>query len=442
MIVGASVRRLSAGLWARLSNTADDGADEQYRTVGRHSLVGKGGSVEAERKPTGAVIPLGPTWSQFTRLPNWSSRWQQSFPFSAPTGTWAFSGRVALYHGVATLNLPAQSTILVPAYHQGVEIDALLAAGYALRYYRVDEHLRIDLADVEQRLDDTVSALYVTHYFGFPQPLEPIRRLCESRRLKLIEDCALSLFSRDDRTWLGSVGDLAIFSVYKTLPLPHGGFVVTKSERPTRALPPAPRASTFVQMGDLLQQGLRTSGWGQFEAWALRTSQQFTKAIRWNRRQTICSGSDWDPRMLGYGVSPWVARLMRLMDPAVVVARRRMNYMRLASRLRSHVTCPFPDLPAGTCPLFFPVIVPERRLFQQDLELLGVQSGNWWEVSHPTCPPELTHEMAAWRHDCLELPIHQELSAAHIDRIAAAVLTVLARRAHGDDRRPVASEAV
>jgi len=245
--------------------------------------------VETGLQSVGWVIPLAPTWSQFTRLPSWSTRWQQWFPFNIPTGTWAFTGRVALYHGVRTLNLPAQSTILVPAYHQGVEIDALLASGHTLRYYRVGEQLRIDLADVEQRLDDTVSALYVIHYFGFAQPLEPIRRLCASRRLKLIEDCALSLFSRDNGTWLGSVGDLAIFSVYKTLPLPHGGFVVTKSERPTKALPPAPRVSTFVQMGDLLQQGLRASGWGQLDAWAVRTSRQFAKMIRWNRRQTVCS---------------------------------------------------------------------------------------------------------------------------------------------------------
>src|SRR5437899_6811313 len=27
-----------------------------------------------------------------------------------------------------------------------------------------------------------VSALYVTHYFGFAQPLEPIRRFCEADR--------------------------------------------------------------------------------------------------------------------------------------------------------------------------------------------------------------------------------------------------------------------
>ena len=131
---------------------------------------------------------------------------------------------------------------------------------------------------------------------------------------------------------------------------------------------------------------------------------------------------------------------MRFMDPEVVVARRRANYARLASHLRSHVSCPFPDLPAGTCPLFFPIMVPDRRSFHDDLEKLGVQSGNWWEISHPTCPPELAEEMAGWRRDCLELPIHQELSAAHIDRVAAAVLTVLARRAHGDDRRLLATE--
>ena len=377
--------------------------------------------------PRGAVIPLTPTWSHLTRMPAWSTKWQQWFPFNARAGTWTFSGRVALYHGLATLELPARSTILVPSYHQGVEIDAILAAGYRLRYYRVNEQLGIDLADVEQRLDHTVSALYVTHYFGFPQPLDIIRRWCESHRLKLIEDCALSLFSRENGTPLGSTSDLALFSVYKTLPVPHGGFLVTKSGQ-TAALPPAPLGSTMVQMGDLLQQGLRASGQGNLERWAGQASNRLGKLIRWRRSRTICSGSDWDPRMLGYGASRLIRHLMRFMDPDVVVARRRANYTRLASRLRSHVSCPFPDLPAGTCPLFFPILVPDRRAFQHDLEKLGVQSGNWWEESHPTCPAALAADVARWRLECLELPIHQELNAEQVDRVAAAVLTVLGKR--------------
>lgn len=386
--------------------------------------------------PVGSAIPVYPTWAQFVRLPAWRAPWREWFPFNTGAGNWTFSGRVALYHGLPALRLPAHSTILVPSYHQGVEIDALLAAGHRLRYYRVDGQLSIDLTDAEQRLDDDVSALYVIHYFGFAQPLEPIRRFCEKHQLRLIEDCALSLFSRDNGTWLGSVGDLALFSVYKTLPLPHGGFLVTKVGETTRALAPAPFASTIAQAMDLLHQGLEASGWSQLEKWWKRASRGVARMIRWNRHGTIASGgARWDPRLLEYGASPWIVPLMHFMDREVVVARRRANYAHLAARLRGHASFPFPDLPAGTCPLFFPVMVPDKVAFQQELERLGVQSVNLWDAPHPTCPPALADEVAGWRRHCLELPIHQELSADQVDRVADAVLHVLgSSRSHVETR--------
>jgi dTDP-4-amino-4,6-dideoxygalactose transaminase len=150
--------------------------------------------------------------------------------------------------------------------------------------------------------------------------------------------------------------------------------------------------------------------------------------VRWDRSQTICSGAAWDARLLAYGASPWTVRLMRFMDPPTVVARRRANYARLASLLRDHVACPFPDLPEGVCPLFLPILVPDKLRFKQSLERLGVQSGNWWDDAHPTCPPVLADEVAGWRRQCLELPIHQELSGTHVDRVANAVLSVLAQQ--------------
>jgi dTDP-4-amino-4,6-dideoxygalactose transaminase len=388
--------------------------------------------------PIGSVIPVYPTWAQFARLPAWHARWREWFPFNTGAGNWTFSGRVALYHGLPGLGLPGRSTILVPSYHQGVEIDALLAAGYRVRYYRVDGQLSIDLTDAEQQLDADVSALYVIHYFGFAQPLDPIRRFCEMHRLRLIEDCALALFSRHNGTWLGSVGDLALFSVYKTLPLPHGGFLVTKASQTTRPLPPAPFASTFAQGMDLLHQGLEASSWSQLETWWKRASRGVARMIRWNRNGTIASGgARWDPRLLEYGASPWIVPLMRLMDREVVVGRRRANYAHLAARLRGRASLPFPDLPAGTCPLFFPVMVPDKVAFQQELERLGVQSVNLWDAPHPTCPPALADEVAVWRRHCLELPIHQELSADQVDRVADAVLHVL-----GSSRSHVETQAL
>jgi perosamine synthetase len=148
--------------------------------------------------------------------------------------------------------------------------------------------------------------------------------------------------------------------------------------------------------------------------------------IRWNRNGTIASGgARWDPRLLEYGASPWIVPLMRLMDREVVVGRRRANYAHLAARLRGHASFPFPDLPAGTCPLFFPVMVPDKVAFQQELERLGVQSVNLWDAAHPTCPPALAEDVEGWRRHCLELPIHQELTADEVDRVADAVLHVL-----------------
>jgi perosamine synthetase len=268
-------------------------------------------------------IPVYPSAASFPRLGRLGGRWKEWFPFSDPSGTWTFSGRVALYHGLPSLHLPPGSTILVPAYHQGVEIETLLVAGYRLRYYRLDEHLGIDFADLERRVDKTVSALHVIHYFGFAQPLEPIRRFCEAHRLKLIEDCALSLFTRDNDTWVGSAGDLALFSVYKTLPVPHGGFLVTKAARSRNGLRPAPWHSTAVQTLDLVNSGLQSNPLGrQLEHWLGQTSHWVARRIGWDRNQTIGSGgATWDQRLLGYRASPWTSWLMQFMDCEQVVAR-------------------------------------------------------------------------------------------------------------------------
>jgi dTDP-4-amino-4,6-dideoxygalactose transaminase len=357
-------------------------------------------------------------------------RWREWFPFNAPGGTWLFSGRVALYHGLPLLKLPPGSTILVPAYHQGVEIETLLAAGYRLRYYRLDEQLRIDFADLEHRLDKTVSALHVIHYFGFAQPLEPIRRFCDAHRLKMIEDCALSLFTRDNGTWVGAIGDLALFSVYKTLPVPHGGFLVTRDAASSNGLRPAPWRSTAGQTLDLVASGLQSNRWGrQLERGLALASRWVSRRTGWNRNRTISSGgATWDQRLLGYRASTWTIWMMQFMNRDEVVQRRRANFHQLAARLRGHVSMPFPELTDGACPLFFPVFVPDKVRFQQELEALGVQSVNLWDAPHPTCPPGLAAEVSYWRHHCLELPIHQELSVADIDRVADAVIRVLEKQ--------------
>lgn len=376
----------------------------------------------------GAIVPVVPTLSPRDLLSRGTARWASVFPFSSPRGAWALTGRVALYLGLPVLELPRGSTVLVPSYFHGVEIDTLLAAGHKLAFYRLAEDLSVDLDDAQRRVGSDASALFVIHYFGFPQRLAPIQAFCAAHRLKLIEDCALSLFSRDDTGPLGTTGDLALYSVYKTVPVPHGGFVVTRATGDYRPLKPFPRVATAVQVKDLVHLGMKARGWDRTQRWILRASGAAKRASGWRRDEMVGSGyASWDPRMLEYDACPWVRRLMRTVDPEVVVAKRRENYLHLAARLRprAHTPPPFDELPDGVCPLFYPLWVEDKLRLHEDMGRLGVQTINLWHDPHPACPPDLAAEAAKWRDHIIELPIHQGLSIEDVDRVADAVLSLL-----------------
>lgn len=376
-------------------------------------------------KSSARRIPATPSLSPLILLSLGNSDWKKYFPFSEKSGIWAYKGRVALYHGIKSLELPANAVILVPSYHEGIEIDALLAAGFQLRYYRIRENLQIDFADVEHQLDNSVAALYVIHYMGFPQPLNKIQAFCKQHNLRLIEDCALSLFSRDGEKWLGSMGDMAIFSVHKSLPIPNGGFLITKTRTSDITLQPAPIKATLIHTLELFRQYLRTSRLAMIEKW-------ITSAKRLLARKTSLKINDpfepelvWDSRMIEYNASAWTLFLMRFINPEMVVQKRRNNYFCLSSRLKGRLNIPFPDLPEGTCPLFFPVMVENRLQFKNRLGDLGIESYRVWSKSHSTCPAYLAEEISVWRDRCLALPIHQGLNQNQLDCIVDAVLNIL-----------------
>ena len=63
------------------------------------------------------------------------------------------SGRAALYHGIQSLDLPVGSHILLPSFHCGVEVEAVIRAGYHVEFYNIKRDLSIDITDVLNRLN-------------------------------------------------------------------------------------------------------------------------------------------------------------------------------------------------------------------------------------------------------------------------------------------------
>ena len=134
------------------------------------------------------------------------------------------TGREALVSGLQRLNLPSGSKVLIPAYICESICNTLTEAGYEIEFIDIEENLSIDLVKLEKILNESnISSILVPHYFGFPVDLDPIKKLCERFGIYLIEDCAHSFLSKYKGKSLGDTGDIAIFSMRKSLPVFDGG---------------------------------------------------------------------------------------------------------------------------------------------------------------------------------------------------------------------------
>ncbi len=316
------------------------------------------------------------------------------------------------------MNGRAGDEILVPAYNCGSEVEALTRAGFACRFYEGNHDLEPDENELDALLGPRVRALYVIHYLGFAQNMPKWRRWCDERGLALIEDAAQAWLSFLEGRPLGSFGDLAIVSLYKTFGLPDGAALVAKGGCP------APRRRPEVGLGLLAQR---------HAAWLCSKSSQIAAAIsRLRPDEPFLPGDAYEeflravaPEAFALGdVDKPLSTAARLLLPRVVrteaAARRRANYEALLEELRDRVPRPFARLPAGTSPYAFPIESPDRATLLDRLAKHGIRALDLWPVSHPLVQRGQFARADSLRARVIALPVHQELVPGEVDRIVEA----------------------
>ncbi len=121
--------------------------------------------------------------------------------------------------------------IIMPAFLCDVFTDILIEEKVKPVFVDVElESYNIDAAKVEEAMSRDIDAILAVHAFGMPCNLDALMDLKEDYGAILIEDCALSLGARYKRKLTGTIGDLAIFSMYKSLPTLTGGFLLINSD--------------------------------------------------------------------------------------------------------------------------------------------------------------------------------------------------------------------
>jgi dTDP-4-amino-4,6-dideoxygalactose transaminase len=87
-------------------------------------------------------------------------------------------------------------------------------------------------------------------------------------------------------------------------------------------------------------------------------------------------------------------------------------------------------LPKGVCPLFFPLLVEsrqEREVIYEALKNMGITSHPWWKTFHPAVNWDEFPDAVYLKECLLGLPIHQDITRHHLDRIVNVLDTVLSR---------------
>jgi len=87
-----------------------------------------------------------------------SARQAQHLPFGSRSALYFYFARNAIWQAVKLLGLEGYE-VLAPAYHHGVEIEALLAAGATVRFYRIGPRWDVDLDDLASKIGDRTRAL-------------------------------------------------------------------------------------------------------------------------------------------------------------------------------------------------------------------------------------------------------------------------------------------
>ena len=330
------------------------------------------------------------------------------YPLDEPGCALFARARQGLFLGVAALGMRPGDEVLVPAYHHGSEIEALERAGLRCRFYEVGKHLEPDERALEALLTERTRALQIVHYLGFPQHAPRWRRWCDEHGVRLIEDAA--------HAWLGSVagrptgsfGDLSIFCLYKMVGVPDGGAVLCRGAAPAAEPGRAPVRPAGLALEHALWLATRSAAVARV-ATTVRPPRPYDAAADFSLAS---------PRPASVATRQVLARIA----PGPIVARRRANYEQLAAALPPGLVPPaFAALPEGVCPFVLPVAVRDKPGLLAELRRARVHALDLWSVPHPSLAAGAFPRSAALRRHVAGLPVHQELNARDIDRIAATV---------------------
>lgn len=345
-----------------------------------------------------------------------------------PTTHFTVSGRASILLALEMLQVGPGDKVLVPTYHCPTMIAPVVALGAQAIFYPINGIGAPDLQWIKQHHATDIRAILVAHFFGLPQPLADIRLWCDQQGVRLIEDCAHSLFGVSGERAVGRWGDLAIASLTKFLPVPEGGCLVDNLRGTPLPLLRRPSLKSQLKSGfDIVHASARHGRLAGLGA-VLNGANYLRKLVQLKTKAQSCGPAlpDDEPgdgftidvtqaRLEITAASRWVAQQV---PRARIVDRRRENYLFFIQAL-SNLAGLHPlvaQLPNQCAPYVFPLWVDQPDPGYAELRRLGFPVSRWDRL-WPTVTTLEGDFGITWSHHVLQLACHQDLTSSELQHM-------------------------
>ena len=129
----------------------------------------------------------------------------------------------ALEISAILINLKKNDEVIMPSYGFVSLANAVVLRGAKPIFVDVDPlTLNISFEDIKKRISKKTKAIYVIHYAGNSCEIEKISILAKKRGTYLIEDAAHAFLAKSNNKFLGTIGDIGVFSFHETKNLVAG----------------------------------------------------------------------------------------------------------------------------------------------------------------------------------------------------------------------------
>jgi perosamine synthetase len=140
------------------------------------------------------------------------------------------SGTAALHLALVAAGIGPGDDVIIPALSMGAVSFAVAYTGAKIVLAESEtDTWNMDTSKIEDKISPRTKAIIAMHTYGHPVDLNPLKELCDSKSINLVEDAAEAHGAEHQGRKVGTIGNIGCFSFFanKIITTGEGGAVTT-----------------------------------------------------------------------------------------------------------------------------------------------------------------------------------------------------------------------